>query len=46
MTRAPNGLILQLAAEKKAPFLVQLKQIFGPSYLVRALEGDAQNCDQ
>ena len=32
-----NGLILQLAAEKKAPFLVQLKQIFGPSYLVRAL---------
>ena len=29
---------LQLAAEKKAPFLVQLKKIFGPSYFVRALD--------
>ena len=28
---------LQLAAEKKTPFFVQLKQIFGPSYFVRAL---------
>ena len=28
---------LQLAAEKKTPFLVQLTQIFGPSYFVRAL---------
>ena len=28
---------LQLAAEKKTPFLVQLKQIFGPSYFDRAL---------
>ena len=26
-----------MAAEKKTPFLVQLKQIFGPSYFVRAL---------
>ena len=32
-------LFLQLAAEKKTPFLVQLKQIFGPSYFVTALEG-------
>ena len=31
-------LFLQLADEKKTPFLVQLKQIFGPSYFVRALE--------
>ena len=30
---------LQLAAEKKMPFLVQLKQIFGPSYFDRALVG-------
>jgi hypothetical protein len=29
--------LLQLAAEKKTQFLVQLKQIFGPSYFVRAL---------
>jgi hypothetical protein len=28
---------LQLAAEKKIPFWVQLKQTFGPSYFVRAL---------
>ena len=28
---------LQLAAEKKTPFLVQLKQIFGPSYFDRSL---------
>ena len=28
---------LQLAAEKKNPFLVWLKQIFGPSYFVKAL---------
>ena len=28
---------LQLAAEKKTPFLMQLKQIFGPSYFDRAL---------
>jgi hypothetical protein len=28
---------LQVAAEKKALFLVQLKQIFGPSYFVTAL---------
>ena len=27
----------QLAAEKKTQFLVQLKQIFGPSYFDRAL---------
>ena len=27
----------QLAAEKKTQFLVQLKQIFGPSYFFRAL---------
>ena len=30
-------LFLQLAAEKKTPFLVQFKQIFGPSYFDRAL---------
>jgi hypothetical protein len=29
---------LKLAAEKMTTFLVQLKQIFGPSYFVRALE--------
>ena len=29
---------LQLAAEKKAPFLVHPKQIFGPSYFARALK--------
>jgi hypothetical protein len=28
---------LQLAAEKKALFWVQLKQPFGPSYFVKAL---------
>ena len=28
---------LQLAAKKKTSFLVQPKQIFGPSYFVRAL---------
>jgi hypothetical protein len=28
---------LQLAAEKKTQFLVQLKQIFGSSYFVKAL---------
>ena len=28
----------KLAAEKKTPFLVQLIQIFGPSYFVRALD--------
>ena len=28
---------LQLAAEKKTPFLVQLEQFFGPSYFVKAL---------
>ena len=28
---------LQLEAEKKTQFLVQFKQIFGPSYFVRAL---------
>ena len=28
---------LQLAAEKKTPFLVLLKQNFGPSYFDRAL---------
>ena len=28
---------LQLAAEKKTPFFLQLKQIFGPSYFDRAL---------
>ena len=28
---------LQLAAEEKTSFLLQLKQIFGPSYFVRAL---------
>ena len=33
-----NSVFLQLAAEKKTP-LVQLKQIFGPSYFVRALVG-------
>ena len=27
-----------ISAEKKTPFLVQLKQIFVPSYFVRALE--------
>jgi hypothetical protein len=32
-----NGVFLQLAAEKKAPFWVQLKQPFGPSYFVKAL---------
>ena len=30
-------LFLQLAAEKKTPFLVQLQQIFDPSYFIRAL---------
>jgi hypothetical protein len=30
-------LFLQLAAEKKTPFLVQLKQIFSPSYFDKAL---------
>ena len=30
-------LFLQLAPEKKTPILVQLKQMFGPSYFVRAL---------
>ena len=29
---------LQLAAEKKTPFLVLLKQVFSPSYFVRALQ--------
>ena len=28
---------LKLAAEKKALFLVHLKQIFGPSYFVKAI---------
>ena len=28
----------QLPAVKKTPFLVQLKQIFGPSYVVTALQ--------
>jgi hypothetical protein len=32
-------LFLHLAAEKKKTFLVQLKQIFGPSYSDRALAG-------
>ena len=31
-------LFLQPTAEKKTPFLVHPKQIFGPSYFVRALE--------
>jgi hypothetical protein len=29
--------LFELAAEKKTPFMVQLKQIFGPSYFVKAL---------
>ena len=29
-----------VSAEKKTPFLVQLKQIFGPSYFDRALVYD------
>ena len=32
-------LFLHLAAEKKTPLMVQLKQIFGPSYFVRVLVG-------
>ena len=31
-----NGDFLQLAAEKKTPFLVQLKKIFSPTYNDRA----------
>ena len=31
------SLFAQLAAEKRTPFLVQLKQIFGPSYFDSAL---------
>jgi hypothetical protein len=30
-------MVWTLTAEKKTPFLVQLKQIFGPSFFVRAL---------
>ena len=38
VSAAPKMLsFLQLAAEKKTPFLVQLKQIFGPSYFDRTL---------
>ena len=34
-------LLFQLAAEKKTSFLVQLKQIFGPSYFVWAYSVDS-----
>jgi hypothetical protein len=34
-------LFLQLVAEKMTKFWVQLKQIFGPSHLVRALGENA-----
>ena len=34
--------LLQLATDKKTPFLVKLKQIFGPSFFVRALGKSVQ----
>ena len=37
-------LVLQLAAEKKTPFLVQLKQMFGPSCFVRAWTNEPIQC--